>query len=811
MNKRENTDTKKSTGIIVFWGAVFLLADLFIFFLFLVSGTGAGETFGSVYFWLSEGVVDGGIVIAILFLHRTDAGGIAFLANDLENTSWLTVKKMKHYKEFRVFPLSEAAQQNDGVVIGAEKKGKDVEVIESTQMHALIVGTTGSGKTTGFVNQNIAILSMSRWHPSMIISDPKAELYEQHAKSLEKRGYTVLALDLRKPYSSARWNPMHVLTRRIRMIRDLETNLQYENGRYAAAGETFITYKDARLRKQQLMDEMYENAQDLIYTLCPVKNKDQPSWEEGARNLIFGFLLAMCEDCISGKITEKQMVLFNLYHNITRYCSQDPDALRAYLTEGRDQFSKVPGLVNTVLLTTDRTLACYLSEVNHYMQQLSDDGILSLTIENEIDIINMDERPTAVFMVIPDERVTRHGFVTLFITQMYKELVEKANLNVRRKETKSARLKRHTYFILDEFGNLPRFPSADNMVTVARSRGIRFLFVLQSFSQLSSRYGKETADVIKSNCNIKIFIGSDDEPTRREFSELCGQKKIRTLNISTNAESVSSSSASASTRPLITPGMLERINGEKKGDAIVSISGYEPLKSFFTPSYDLMNQYCPEGECKEDETTKDFNKDDYLFDICGAMPSTLCDEAMDEIEQREQAIMEEEASLEDLDAKWYKLKREVDLTCADLKPLLKDEDAATLDTIDINYIDRYLSALTSFYSREPRALSAITAAMRKVTGELLPAMREIQDQARRQREDAAAAGDPDADNPNQGAAAGAADTDTDTTGTDPDLYDPDEDYPEDPDAYYPEEEPDEDYFPEDPDFTEFNNWEDMND
>ena len=98
------------------------------------------------------------------------------------------------------------------------------------------------------------------------------------------------------------------------------------------------------------------------------------------------------------------------------------------------------------------------------MQQLSDDGILSLTSENDLDIVNMDEQPNAVFIIVPDERFTRHRFVTLFITQMYKELVEKANLNLRRKQKDTAILKRNTYFILDEFGNLPKFENIEGRV-----------------------------------------------------------------------------------------------------------------------------------------------------------------------------------------------------------------------------------------------------------------------------------------------------------------------------------------------------------
>lgn len=172
--------------------------------------------------------------------------------------------------------------------------------------------------------------------------------------------------------------------------------------------------------------------------------------------------------------------------------------------EGRDEFSKVRGLVNTVLITSDKTLTSYLSEVNSYMQQLSDDGIMSMTAENDLDIVNLDEQPNAVFIIVPDERFTRHRFVTLFITQMYKELVEKANLNLRRGEKDTAILKRNTYFVLDEFANLPKFDNIEGMVTVARSRGIRFLFVLQSYSQLTAKYGRDIGDIIKTNC--KEFV-----------------------------------------------------------------------------------------------------------------------------------------------------------------------------------------------------------------------------------------------------------------------------------------------------------------
>ena len=284
---------------------------------------------------------------------------------------------------------------------------------------------------------------------------------------------------------------------------------------------------------------------------------------------------------------------------------------------------------------------------------------MSLTSENDLDIVNMDEDPNAVFVIVPDERFTRHRFVTLFITQMYKELVEKANLNLRRNQTESAILKRNTYFVLDEFANLPKFENIEGMVTVARSRGIRFLFVLQSFSQLTAKYGKEIGDIVKTNCNVKIFIGSDDAETRKEFSELCGQKKVKNFSVNTNAENPASSNTGATNQPLITVGMLERLNGNEKGDAIVSVRGYEPIWTRFTPSYMLKKVYFSEG--KADTSRKVailFDKEQVVFDIHGKTGDSYQDKCLDAIDKEDEKmaskIMDKTIvkDWEELDKKW---------------------------------------------------------------------------------------------------------------------------------------------------------------
>ena len=725
---------KSSGGLFVGGIFVAVCVSVLIAFLFALGGAGFEDIFLNKNYWLTVGVVNGMLLIGFLLMYRIDAQNVAMNENDLEDTEWLTTKKLRKLKEFTVTTWDKVAEKDDEIVIGAEKKGKAVEIISTSALHALIVGTTGSGKTTGFVDQNIAILGRSKGKPSMIIADPKKELYEKHAKQLESEGYKISTLDLREPYSSARWNPMQVLIRRIRQVRELQNNMQEKDGKYFACGEVFLSHVDARTRVQELKDEIFENAMDLVYTLCPIQNKDQPTWEEGARNLIFGLVLAFCEDVISGKMDEKQLQLFNVYHNITKYCSEDTTALKKYLLEGREEFSKVRGLVNTVLITSDKTLTSYLSEVNSYIQQLSDDGILSMTSENDIDIANMDENPNALFVIVPDERFTRHRFVTLFLTQTYKELVEKANTNLRKKDTDTAILKRRAYFILDEFGNLPKMENIEGMVTVGRSRGIRYLFVLQSFSQLTAKYGKDIGDIIKTNCNVKIFIGSDDPDTRREFSELCGQKKVKNFSVNTSAENPASSNTGASNQPLITIGMLERLNGNEKGDAIVSVRGYEPIWSRFTPSYELKDVYFAAG--KADISKREarlFDKSEYVFDILGGSQKEEEEKQLDAIERREEEqAHEEKEKVPDfvaLDKAWNDKVKEVHEKILRVAQMLADEDAKALMETRLEDKQTLIAMLLKEYTDISTQQKLNT--LNKYLSEELPKLLELQEMAKK--------------------------------------------------------------------------------
>ena len=735
MKKRQTSRTPKNKSrkkSVIIWLVIALTVSFIVLMLFLAVGemTLISALKDKTY-WQTCGVAIGSIVIAYLLLYRIDVSTVAMEENDLEDTEWLNIKKLKKNKEFYLTEWKNLHSSTDGIVINAEKKGKGIEILMTEHLHALMVGTTGSGKTTGFVDQNISMLSHTKNKPLLIITDPKKELYERHSMSLKEQGYKVSVLDLREPYTSMRWNPMQGLIRRVVELRELEKYLKAEDGKYCTEEKKYEAYSQVRIREQQLRDEIYENAKELVYTLCPIQNRDQPTWEQGARDLIFALVLGMCEDCVEGRIDEKQLILFNVYHNITKYCNADTTALKKYLIEDRGEYSKVRGLANTVLVTSDKTLTSYLSEVNAYMQQLSDDGILSLTSDNDLDMMALDEDANAIFIVVPDERVTRHGFVTLFISQLYKDLVEKANENVKSKATTSARLKRNAYFILDEFGNIPKIDKIDNFISVCRSRGIRLLFILQSLSQIKSVYGNGIGETLKSNCNVKMFIGSDDYDTRREFSELCGQKKVKSVSVNTHTESPASTSTSVTNRPLITMGMLERLNGEEKGEAVVSIRGYEPIMAKFTPSFKLKDFYFKGGEAKEDNRqTTLFEKSEVVFDIIQKAGESMEERAVNAIDEMDKDYIEYEKAKREkiakLDDEWKKIETEIRGKMAGIAPVLKKEHREALKTVKLENVVHLLYSLEECYGN---AISAKIIGTAKYIEDRIAMLKELQNSA----------------------------------------------------------------------------------
>ena len=475
----------------------------------------------------------------------------------------------------------------EGIPIIAEEGKKDYKITFAKPAHTLVIGTTGSGKTTTFINPTVQILANTKGKPSMLISDPKGELYTLHAKSLIKRGYDVKVLDLRNPYCSIRWNPLEKPYEMYQEMLSLEDKVvaNEEEGYYVFEDKIYydVNEKNAavQVRKQAIFDEVYEDLNDICSVLCPVKSKNEPIWESGAKNFILAITLAMLEDSEKpelGMTKEK----FNFYNvmKIATNTQNDCEDLIEYFA-GRSPISKSVSLSKQVLDASDKTRGSYLSTIFDKLSLFSDMSICSLTSANEIDLGEIATKPTALFLQIPDEKETRHTLAGMVILQTYKALVAKANTYP------DLSLPRSVYLLLDEFGNLPQIHKLEQMITVGRSRKIWLALVVQSYAQLAKVYDDKSADIIKSNCNIQIFIGTTDLKTIDEFSKKCGNYSIIQKNVSfSSSNSGVGSSISVKERPLIYPTELQQLNSAKNmGNAIVNIFGFPPVKSKFTPSF----------------------------------------------------------------------------------------------------------------------------------------------------------------------------------------------------------------------------------
>lgn len=522
----------------------------------------------------------------------------------LENSRFMTDKERNE-----IFPgygfAQSAEKKKDGVPVRAvydKKKGLQVNL--ASPMHALIIGSTGSGKTTTFINPMIQILGASDAGSSMIMTDPKGELFQLHSCFLKERGYQVMVLDLRDTYESYRWNPLGDIYDRYQLyieagkgiyIRndapensglELQDDLEkfgeewyeYQGQGYADRRELITVVK---IKKQKIYDELYEDLNDLVGVLCPIESKDDPVWEKGARSIVMATLLAMLEDSENPELgmTKDKFNFYNLNKAMSN-SENNFEELKNYFA-GRPMTSRCVTLSRQVLSAADSTLSSYMSIAFDKLNMFNDEGLCALTSNTDIDPNCFADEKTALFLKIPDEKDTRHGLASMFILCIYKALIKKASAR------EDLSLPRNVYFILDEFGNMPQINKFDKMITVGRSRKIWFNMVVQSYAQLNNVYGDTVANIIKSNCGMKMFIGSNDIETCKEFSELCGNMTVTTASVSNGGQDKDISvSSQLQTRPLIYPSELQKLNNKQStGNSIIVTFGNYPLKTQFTPSY----------------------------------------------------------------------------------------------------------------------------------------------------------------------------------------------------------------------------------
>ena len=183
-------------------------------------------------------------------------------------------------------------------------------------------------------------------------------------------------------------------------------------------------------------------------------------------------------------------------------------------------------------------------------------SVHSVTHKSDYNISEIGRKKQALFMILPDEKTTYYPIASLMVSQLYELLV-------RQSDQRGGRLERRVNFVLDEFGNFTKLTDFTNKLTVAGGRGMRFNLFLQSFEQLTQKYDKETAAIVKSNCQTWIYLQADDKETLQDICDKLGKYTTSAYQLSSQhgryVNPSSSHSISLVARELLTIDEIRRI------------------------------------------------------------------------------------------------------------------------------------------------------------------------------------------------------------------------------------------------------------
>lgn len=418
--------------------------------------------------------------VSSLFVEREKGFGISSSPKKEKGYSrWATDKEMKRNLKY----VNPKLDKCDVAGVPLMNNGKEMWV-DAGEWHNLVIGSTASGKTESIVQPMVK--SLAKAGESMIITDPKGEIYERNAEELKEKGYDIVLLNFRNPQNGNCWNPLTL---------------------------PYSLYKEGNVDKAtELLDDLAKN---ILYDESS-KGQD-PFWENTSADYFTGLALALFEDA-----TEEEINLntINLMTTVGEEKIGGTTIMKEYFSD-KDQSSPAYINVASTLMAPTDTKGSILSVFKQKIKLFSSKQNLSeMLSHSDFSMKDIGRRRTAVFIVIHDEKKTYHPLATIFVKQCYETLVDVAFEN-------GGKLPFKTNFILDEFANMPPLKDADAMVTAARSRLIRFTFIIQNFAQLSDVYGKEKGDTIKGNCGNWIYLISSELSALEEISKMCGEVKSK--------------------------------------------------------------------------------------------------------------------------------------------------------------------------------------------------------------------------------------------------------------------------------------------
>ena len=439
-------------------------------------------------------------------------------------------------------------------------------LVDSDDVHCLMIGASGVGKTAFFLYPNLEYACACGM--SYLALDTKGDLARNYGCIASKYyGYQVTVIDLRNPTCSDGFNFMtlvnHYMDRAKRDPNDLTAKAKAEN--YAKIlAKTIISPEGSSQYGDNAF--FYESAEGVLAAIVMLLAEFILPEKDGTekRHIVSAFKLVQDLLAAPGGGRGK-----NGFH---------------VLMDMLPSVHKARWVAGAALTAADQAMASVMSTVLSKLNAFLDSELEQVICrDNPIDAERFASSKCAIFVVIPEEDPTKNFIASLMIQNLSRELFSVADEN-------RGRLKNRVVLFCDELGTMPPFDILP-LFSAGRSRRLTLVPIIQSLAQLEKNYGKEGAEIICDNCQDTIFGGfSPQSKTADALSAALGSRTVLSGFVSQGKES--SQSLQMMERALMTPDELKSI---PKGEFVVMKTGTHPMRTKLRLFLDWGITFDPDG------------------------------------------------------------------------------------------------------------------------------------------------------------------------------------------------------------------------
>ena len=471
---------------------------------------------------------------------------------------WATPGEIK--KTFRSVPFQTALWRKgerlpgtQGLVLGCTgKKGQLTALVDSDDVHCLMIGASGVGKTAFFLYPNLEYACASGM--SFFASDTKGDLARNYgAIARDCYGYQVAVVDLRNPTRSDGYNLLTLINHYMDVCRKEPTNL-------AARAKA---EKYAKILSKTVINPDGENFAQNQY------------FYDAAEGVLTAVILLLAEYLppreIDGVLRERRHIVsvFKLVQELLAP-SILPDKNEFQLLMDRlPEEHKAKWFSGSALTAAEQSMASVMSTVLSRLNTFLDSELEQvLCFDSTIDAESFAAKKSAIFLILPEEDQTKNFMAGLMIQTLSQELFSVADAH-------DGKLPNRVVFFCDELGTMPAFDILP-LFSAGRSRRLTLVPIIQSIAQIEKNYGKEGAEIIMDNVQDTIFGGfAPNSQTAEVLSKALGSRTVMSGSIS-RGKNDTSQSLQMIERPLMTPDELKSI---PKGHFIVMKTGTHPMQT----------------------------------------------------------------------------------------------------------------------------------------------------------------------------------------------------------------------------------------